>query len=113
MIHLYHLALRDDWAQAQRVGSYEISTLGRTLAQVGFIHLSFAHQVKGSADRFYSGRSDVILLEFDAAALISPIRLEKVGEHRFPHLHGPFTPAEVAATTPYRPGPDGRFPSVG
>ena len=51
---LYHLALTDDWQAARSADAdYCISTRGRTLAEVGFIHLSLAHQVAATAGRFY------------------------------------------------------------
>jgi uncharacterized protein (DUF952 family) len=52
---LFHIARRGDWEAAQLVGAYRISTLNLTLEQQGFIHLSFARQVRGVADRFYTG----------------------------------------------------------
>ena len=66
---LFHIARRRDWEAAQRVGAYRISTLDRTLEQEGFIHLSFARQVRGVADRFYAGVDDeLVLLSIDPAA---------------------------------------------
>ena len=40
---LFHLALADDWRDAQDAGAYRISTIGMTLDEVGFIHLSLIH----------------------------------------------------------------------
>jgi uncharacterized protein (DUF952 family) len=34
---IYHIATASDWAQAQAAGEYTTSTLGRTLAEEGFI----------------------------------------------------------------------------
>ena len=38
---ILHIALVEDWDAAQLVGQYEKSTIGRTLAEEGFIHCSF------------------------------------------------------------------------
>ena len=76
---LFHIARRRDWEAAQRVGAYRISTLDRTLEQEGFIHLSFARQVRGVADRFYAGVDDeLVLLSIDPAQLTAPVVTEPV-----------------------------------
>ena len=48
---LYHIAKRHDWQQAQPAGVYRMSTVGKSVAEVGFIHLSLAGQVKLVAAR--------------------------------------------------------------
>ena len=57
---LFHLALSDEWAAARDAGVYDRSTVGRSLAEERFIHCSFAEQVRGTADRYYRGRDDVV-----------------------------------------------------
>ncbi len=49
---IYHCALLDDWQAALDVGEYSISSRGRTLAEQGFIHASFASQVPGVLRRY-------------------------------------------------------------
>ena len=71
----------------------------------GFIHLSFAHQVKGVADAFYRGMTDLVLLELDPERLGSSV----VMESRFPHLYGEMDVEAVKLASPYRPRPDGTF----
>ncbi len=94
---LYHLALSGDWQAARSADAdYCISTRGRTLAEVGFIHLSQVDQVAATAGRFYGDlpAGTVKLL------CIDPARLQKAGlsvRHEpapgtgelFPHLYGP------------------------
>lgn len=65
---LFHTARVPDWEQAQRNGVYRVSSLGTLLGDVGFIHLSFAHQVKPVADAIYRGMTDLVLLEVDPPA---------------------------------------------
>jgi uncharacterized protein (DUF952 family) len=109
---LYHLALADEWAAAQAAGGpYRRSTIGRSLADEGFVHCSFAGQVRGVADRFYGGRADVVLLEIDPARFAAEVRVEDLigaGE-RFPHVYGPIPLAAVVRATPVALGPDGRL----
>jgi uncharacterized protein (DUF952 family) len=46
MSRIFHIAMKQDWDAALAAGDYRVSTLGRTLAKVGFIHCSTASQVE-------------------------------------------------------------------
>lgn len=101
---LHHLALLADWeaAIASPERTYEISTRGRALAEVGFIHCSYRDQVARTAARFYADRDDVVVLRIDPAQLAVPVRvedLEGAGE-QFPHLYGPLPVDAVSAVEP-------------
>lgn len=109
---LYHLALPDDWEAAQADGRYVTSTRRRTLAEEGFIHLSRADQVAGTATRFYADVDDLLLLVIDPDRLTDEVREESVGEDTFPHLYGPLPLDAVVGVRPYVPGPDGAFRAV-
>jgi uncharacterized protein (DUF952 family) len=105
---IYHLATAADWDEAQRSPhGYATSTLGVTLAQQGFIHCSFADQVQGTADRFYAGRTDVVLLAIDPAQVASPVRVDPVGEDAFPHVYGPLNVSAVRSASPLTARADG------
>lgn len=106
---LHHLALAADWEAAAATGEYRTSTLGRTLEEEGFIHLSRPEQVAATADRFYRGRSDVVLLDVDPALVGAPVVEDPVGDDRYPHLYGPLPVAAVTRVGPLPPGPDGRL----
>jgi uncharacterized protein (DUF952 family) len=98
---LYHLALRGDW-EADPARPYAMSTIGRTLDEEGFIHCSFRAQVRQTADRYYAGRDDVVVLTIDPTRVDTPIRVESVGRgtEQFPHLYGPLPRDAVVAVTP-------------
>ena len=102
---LFHIALQEDWEQALTEGSYRISTLGRRFEEVGFIHLSFAHQVKLVADAFYRGRDDLLLVELDPDGLADHVRVEAVpgADEAFPHLYAPIAFGDVIAVGPLDP----------
>ena len=108
MERLFHIARIADWERARSVGVYRVSSLGKLLDDEGFIHLSFAHQVKQVADTFYGGMTDLVLLELDPERLGAPVVIES----EFPHLYGEIDPQAVALVRPYRPGPDGTFEPV-
>jgi uncharacterized protein (DUF952 family) len=66
---IYHLALASEWDAAVEAGEYRTSTLGRSLEEEGFIHASFAEQVRGVADAGYAGvREPLVLLTIDERA---------------------------------------------
>ena len=77
-----------------------------SLAEQGFIHCSFAEQVQATADAFFAGRTDVVLLEIDPARLGAvEVRVEPAGDPAgFPHLYGPLPVTAVVRVLPLRPG---------
>jgi glutathione S-transferase len=99
---LYHLALSQEWREAQRAGAYRRSSRGQSLEAVGFVHLSYAHQLPATYGRFYADlpSGEVWLLSIDperlAAAGLS-VRPEAApgSNELFPHLYGPLPLAAV------------------
>ncbi len=95
-LRLYHLALRGDWREAQPEGAYRRSTRGQSLEAVGFVHLSYAHQLPATYGRFYADlpAGEVVLLSIDperlaeAGLTVRPEAAPESGE-LFPHLYGP------------------------
>ncbi|WP_408899017.1 DUF952 domain-containing protein [Nocardioides sp. R1-1] len=120
MTPLFHIALRSDWEKARRTGAYTTSTLGRTLAEVGFIHASRADQWTEVRAQFYADVTEpLVLLRIDPALLDVPVVEEPAAPgatETFPHIYGrlPVTavvqviPLDGAAASPVpaaRPGP--------
>ena len=110
---LVHLCGQRDWDVARAAGEVR----PESLREVGFVHLSTQQQVHLPANRIFAGRSDLVLLYVDRAALVAPLRLEPgvPGDPEsmlFPHLYGPLPASAVLVVWPYRPGRDGRFPHV-
>ena len=99
---LFHLALKGDWEQAQDSGTYQWSTRGMRLTEVGFIHCSWQEQVPKTFERFYADAGEIVLLEIDPTRLKSPLRADAIptGE-LFPHLYGPLPIEAVRSITPY------------
>jgi glutathione S-transferase len=104
---LFHIALADDWAEAEATGEYRMSTRGAMLAEVGFVHLAYEHQVEGVVSRYYADVGELVVLELDPARLGAEIRAEAVdpGAEAFPHLYGPLLLDAVVAARLLRPGP--------
>lgn len=106
-MRILHVATRKDWAEAQAVGRYEVSSRDRTLAEEGFIHTSTSRQVEGVLSRYYADLdpADLLLLVIDINGLEragSPVRWDEVAgaPEPFPHIYGPIAPSAVVAALP-------------
>lgn len=102
-MHVFHLALASDWAEAQEAGRYTTSTRGRTLEQEGFIHCSHDFQVAAVRRAFYGDVTEpLVLLTVDTDLLDVPWRLDEVpgSRHPFPHVYGPLDVSAVVAVVP-------------
>ncbi len=82
---IYHIVLPDDWA-AFDTHLYRHPSL----AAEGFIHCSFAGQLDGVINRYYSGAEKVVVLEIESEALMSRMILEpSTNSDLYPHIYGP------------------------
>lgn len=102
MARIFHIATAADWESAERVGLYTTSTLGRSLAEEGFIHASRGDQWSGVRERFYADvREPLVLLVIDTDLLDVPVVEEAApGGETFPHLYGPLATAAVVEVVP-------------
>jgi uncharacterized protein (DUF952 family) len=83
-----------------------MSTRGRSLADEGFVHCSFAEQVDATADRYYGDADDVVVLRIDPDRLPGAVVVEDIGGAgvAFPHVYGPIPIAAVVDARPWRRG---------
>ena len=107
---LYRIAEPADWQHAQQTGFFASSDL----AAEGFIHASEAHQILETARRYYAGRADLLLLEWDEAALAAAnVRVEREWvdsrQQHFAHVFRPVPLAAVRRTWPFGVDTDGSF----
>ncbi len=113
--HLLHVALSEEWREAQAEGSYRRSTLGASLDEVGFVHCSAdPDQVAAVGDAVYASVAEsLVLLVVDPARLDAEVRYEDLDGSgtEFPHVYGPIPVGAVVATAPVRAG-DGSFDVV-
>lgn len=96
MTELWHLAERAVWDAARTSGAYEGSTRGVSLADEGFVHTSYPHQLAGVAAAFYADAGDLVLLRIDPARIPHEIRVEG----GFPHIYGPVPLDAVTSAEP-------------
>ncbi len=103
MARIFHVATVADWEAAQESGSYTTSTLGRTLAEEGFLHAAHEDQWRAVLERFYADVTEpLVLLEIDTDLLGVPLVEEPAPgtEETFPHVYGHLRPAAVVRATP-------------
>ena len=83
---IYRITEAADWCQAQRDGVFASADL----AAEGFIHCSERHQVARTAQKYYAGKSALLLLEIDDTLLGKALVRENLtGSGMFPHVYGP------------------------
>lgn len=62
----------------------------------GFIHLSFAHQLKKTIDKHFAHYSELVIAEFSTTALGGALRLETSRDaQQFPHLYAPLESCQL------------------
>ena len=88
-----HLTTKQAWEDALKVGTYSLSTKGKTLEEVGFIHGSFADQVEEVAGFVFAGPiEELVVLHLDVQKLAShgiEVRVEKASNGKsYPHIYG-------------------------
>jgi uncharacterized protein (DUF952 family) len=95
---LYKIMSKKEWETAQAQGIYEGSEVDR---KDGFIHLSAAHQVRTTAQKHFSGKSDLVLISVREENLGPSLKWEASrGSELFPHIYGPLQLDAVGETAP-------------
>ncbi len=105
---IYHILVSYEWEQAKDCGFYQPISLDWE----GFIHFSALDQVIGTANRFYRGQTDLLLLEVDETKLSGELRYEAPADsvsELFPHYFGELPVAAVIHVWEFPPNKDGRF----
>ena len=92
---IYHIVLPEVWA-AFDTGLYRHASLDSE----GFIHCSFADQLDGVIERYYSKEDEVVVLEIESDALMSRmIKEPSTNSDIFPHVYGPINRGAIVAVT--------------
>ena len=92
-ISFLHLTTKQAWEDALKVGTYSLSTKGKTLEEVGFIHGSFADQVEEVAGFVFAGSTEeLVVLHLNIDKLASngiEVRVEEASNGKsYPHIYG-------------------------
>lgn len=90
---VYKICSRAAWDAAEQAGVYRGSADDR---RDGFIHLSTASQVPGTAAKYFRGQKDLVLVAVDASTVSANLRYEPSrGGESFPHLYADLAVAAV------------------
>ncbi len=84
---IFHITSRYQWERSKDSGVYEAPSLHFE----GFIHCSRANQLERTANEFFKGENDLVLLCIDTEKVRWEIRWENLegGSDLFPHIYGP------------------------
>ena len=94
LTRLFRIATLDDRALLDR--GLEAEFRERSLKPDGFVHLSFAEQIRGTLETHYVSAGEVVLLEIDPERTSDALRLEPSrGGALFPHLYRPLAPSDI------------------
>ena len=104
-MRVYKILPRTDWIAAEGGGQFLGSPVDLT---DGYIHLSTAVQAGETARKYFSGLSDLVVLEIEGEDLGADLRWEPSrGGDLFPHLYAPLAVAKVLAVHDAPLGRDG------
>jgi uncharacterized protein (DUF952 family) len=109
---IFHIAIRADWETALRIGHYAPPSLDKD----GFIHCSTHAQIIDTANLFYRGRRDLMLINIDETRLVALLRYEAPASANdaraaslFPHIYGSLNLEAVTSANPFPCSADGSF----
>lgn len=101
---IFHITTAREWADAATAGSYTRSTRGRSLADVGYLHASYADQVAAVHAAIYADCDEpLVLLEIDPTLVAAEIKVESLdgSAERYPHIYGPLPIDAVISVRDY------------
>lgn len=119
MAIILHITERSRWEAAKAAGEYTAPSLNTE----GFIHCSTPQQAVGTANRYFRGQRDLVLLCIDEQQLGAKLKYEppvrpgavalatgrQNADDLFPHLYGPLAIAAVVNVVDFPPSTDGTY----
>ena len=103
---IYKICTQNEWRHFSAAGEF---TGSPDDLRDGFVHLSDGTQVARTAAKFFTGRTDLVLLTIDPSRLGDGLCWESSASGTlYPHFYGSLPLAAVVATAPLVVGPDGR-----
>jgi len=102
---LFHLVGAAEWESAREGDVYRPASFARE----GFIHFSTDRQLLASAEKWFGGRDDVLVVSVRQDRVGPELRFERVGSEDFPHLYAPLPLEAVVEVVAMHRGADGKF----
>lgn len=92
---IYHIVLPEIWENFKDKEEYE----AESLLTEGFIHCSFAEQLDGVLQRYYSDAEKVLILTLETEKLTSKLVNEpSTNNEIYPHIYGKINKDAIVAT---------------
>jgi uncharacterized protein (DUF952 family) len=94
-MNIFHLVHEEQWGVAKDNQNYTPPSL----ADEGFIHCSSAHQTLKSANQFFAGSKELLVIEIDPESVESEVIFEDLYESgaEYPHIYGKLPLSAVVA----------------
>jgi uncharacterized protein (DUF952 family) len=90
---VYKVAVASDWDRALQTGRYSGSADD---VRDGFIHLSAQHQLRGTLEKHFKHKRNLVLIALEEGSLGPVLRWEPSrGGELFPHLYGDLDTSHV------------------
>lgn len=102
---ILHITTKNDWQTAQEKNEY----WAKSLETEGFIHCSRPEQLITTANRFFRGSSDLLVLCINRSKVKNEIRDENADNDVFPHIYGCLNLDAIIQAVPFPPQEDGTF----
>ncbi len=102
---IYHIITKPAWEEARKNGVYRPASLETE----GFIHASMKEQVVPTANRRFSGRTDLLVLVINTDKIDHKIVFEEsptTGE-KYPHIYGSLSTDAVEKVLALKSGQNG------
>tara|TARA_Y100000590_G_scaffold86923_1_gene97320 strand:- start:258 stop:605 length:348 start_codon:yes stop_codon:yes gene_type:complete len=92
--YVYKICTIDEWENAKKNGYFKGT---KKDVEDGFIHFSDKEQVKGTLNKFFFQKDNLVLLKVDASKLKNLIYEQISDGNMFPHLYDSFKISSVLA----------------
>ena len=105
MTTVYKIVAADLWQPAEDSGVFKGAGIDLT---DGFIHLSTGAQARRTAELYFAGQDNLVIVAADDASLGDALKYEPSRDgDLFPHLYGPLPLTAVLSVRPLSLGADG------
>lgn len=109
---IFHITTRKEWEASKANGMY----VAPSLENEGFIHCSKREQILDTANKYFRGHRDLLLLCIMPEKLQADLKYENPsGKHcsndigLFPHVYGLINPEAVLMAVPFPNDGEGKF----
>lgn len=107
MLTIYHITEKETWREAVERGTYDYCGL----KEEGFIHCSTWDQTLVTANKYFIGKEDLIVLNISTPEIKSEVKFENTsgGTELFPHIYGPIDLEAVVGFYKFSKDNTGKF----